>query len=249
MSKRLLNKVALITGGASGIGAAHVRLFAEAGAKVLICDVQEELGRSVADDVKRKGGEAAFYRLDVADENNWKKAVAEAVGRFGSLTTLVNNAGIFIPGGVESETNEGWNRVIAINQTGVWLGMKTAMPELLKTGNAAIVNISSIHGIVGSAEGIAYHASKGAVRVMSKTAAVEYGRRGVRVNTVFPGVIKTPILDCVPEDMMKVLAEAIPMGKTGVPEDIGYCSLYLCSDEAQFVTGAEFVVDGGATAH
>ena len=248
MSKRLLNKVALITGGASGIGAAHVRLFAEAGAKVLICDVQEELGRSVADDVKRKGGEAVFYRLDVADENNWKKAVAEAVGRFGPLTTLVNNAGIFIPGGVESETNEGWNRVIAINQTGVWLGMKTAMPELLKTGNAAIVNISSLYGLVGSPEGIAYHAAKGAVRVMSKTAAVEYGRRGLRVNTVFPGVIKTPMLGEVPDYMMKTLEEAIPMGKTGVPEDIAYASLYLCSDEAQFVTGAEISVDGGAFA-
>lgn len=248
MSKRLLNKVVLITGGASGIGAGHVRLFAEAGAKVLVCDIDEELGRSVADDVKRKGGEAVFFRLDVADEGNWKKAVAEAVSRFGSLTTLVNNAGVFIPGGVESETNEGWNRLVAINQTGVWLGMKTAMPELLKTGNAAIVNVSSIYGIVGSPRAIAYHATKGAVRVMSKSAAIEYARRGVRVNTVFPGVIKTPALSDVPEDMMRELEDGIPMGRIGIPEDIAYCSLYLCSNEAQFVTGSEFVIDGGATA-
>lgn len=248
MSKRLLDKVALITGGASGIGAGHVRLFTEAGAKVLVCDIQEDLGRKVVDEVKRKGADAAFFRLDVADEGNWKKAVAEAVRLFGSLTTLINNAGVFIPGGVESETNEGWNRLISINLTGVWLGMKTAMPELLKTGNAAIINVSSIYGIVGSPEAIAYHAAKAGVRLMSKTAAIEYARRGVRVNTVFPGVIKTPILGDVPEDMMRTLEEAIPMGRTGVPEDIAYCSLYLCSDEARFVTGGDFVIDGGATA-
>ncbi|CAG4884773.1 2,5-dichloro-2,5-cyclohexadiene-1,4-diol dehydrogenase LinX [Georgfuchsia toluolica] len=248
MNKRLQNKVALITGGASGIGAAHVRLFSDAGAKVLVCDVQEELGCRVVDDVKRKSGEAEFFRLDVTDESNWKKAVAEAVGRFGSLTTLINNAGIFIPGGVESESNEGWNRVVAVNQTGVWLGMKTAMPELLKSGNAAIVNISSLYGLVGSPEGIAYHASKAAVRAMSKAAAVEYARRGLRVNTVYPGVIKTPILGEVPDYMMKALEEALPMGRIGIPEDIAYASLYLCSDEAQFVTGADLCVDGGAYA-
>lgn len=249
MNKRLENKVALVTGGARGIGAAHVRLFAEAGARVLVCDVLEELGSDVAAEVKRKGGDAAFFRLDVTDESNWKQAVAEALGRFGNLTTLVNNAGIVYPGGVESESSEGWDRVVAINQTAVWLGMKTAMPALLKSGNAAIVNVASIWGLVGSSRGsIAYHASKGAVRMLGKAAALEYARRGVRVNTVYPGVIMTPMLDAVPEDALRALEEDIPMGRRGIPEDIAYCSLYLCSDEAQFVTGGDFVVDGGSTA-
>ena len=248
MSARLMGKVALITGAASGIGAAHVRLFAEAGAKVLVCDLQDTLGRSVVDEVRSKGGDAEFFHLDVANEINWKNAVAKAVDKYGSLTTLVNNAGAFNPGGVEAETDDGWNRLISINQTGVWLGMKTAMPTLLGTGNDAIVNIASIYGIVGSPGAIAYHASKGAQRVMGRAAALEYARRGVRVNTVFPGVIKTPMLGDVPEEALRTLEEAIPMGRRGIPEDIAYCSLYLCSDEANFVTGADFVVDGGSTA-
>ncbi|MCK9284021.1 MAG: glucose 1-dehydrogenase [Rhodocyclaceae bacterium] len=248
MSKRLQNKVALITGGASGIGAAHVRLFAEAGAKVLVCDIQDEMGRGVVEQVNRDGGEAAYFRLDVSKEDNWRTAVAEAVRRFGGLTTLVNNAGIYHAGEVDTETNEGWNRMVAINQTAVWWGMKIAMPELLKSGNAAIINISSMYGMVGSPGSIAYHATKGAVRIMSRSAAIQYARRGVRVNTIFPGVIKTPILGDVPDHMMKQLEEGIPMGRRGNPEDIAYASLFLCSDEAQYVTGAEMVVDGGSTA-
>ena len=247
-SKRLRDKVALITGGASGIGAAHARVFAEAGAKVLICDVQEELGLGVADDVNRKGGEGAFFRLDVANEGNWKTAVAEAVKRFGGLTTLINNAGVYQPAGLDTETIEGWNRIIAINQTGVWLGMKSAMPELLKSGNASIVIIGSIYGIVGSPGSIAYHASKGAVRVMSKSAALQYARQGVRVNTIFPHLIKTAIVEGLPADVMKALEDAIPMGRGGVSDDVAYASLYLCSNEAQYVTGAELVIDGGFTA-
>ena len=247
MSKRLHNKVALITGGASGIGAAHARVFAEAGAKVLVCDVQDEMGRGVVDDVNRKGGKAAFFRLDVANEDHWKQAVAEAVKRFGGLTTLINNAGVYQPAGLDTETVEGWNRIIAINQTGVWLGMKTAMPALLKSGNASIVIIGSIYGIVGSPGSIAYHASKGAVRIMSKSVAVQYARQGVRVNSIFPHLIKTAIVDGLPEDVMKALEDAIPMGRGGVSEDIAYASVYLCSDEAQYVTGAELVIDGGFT--
>ncbi len=248
MNNRLQNKVALITGGASGIGAAHVRLFAEAGAKVLIGDVQDALGQQTAEEVVRNGGEAVFVHLDVANEDDWKRAVAEAVKRFGALTTLVNNAGIYRKGEVDTETSEGWNRMIAVNQTGVWLGMKAAMPELLKSGNAAIVNVASIYGLIGSPGSIAYHASKGAVRMMSKSAAVQYARQGVRVNTVYPGVIKTPILGDVPDTMIKALEEGIPMGRRGEPEDIAYASLYLCSDEAKYVSGTDIIVDGGSTA-
>ena len=248
MNNRLAGKVALVTGGASGIGAAHVRLFADAGAKVLVCDVQEEMGRGVVADVKAKGGEAAFLRLDVTDENNWKAAINEAVTRYGSLTTLINNAGIYVAGGLEDETNEKWQRMVAVNQTSVWWGMKNAMPALMKSGNGAIVNISSLYGVVGSPGSISYHATKGAVRLMSRSAAIEYARKGVRVNAVFPGVIKTPILGDVPDHMMKTLEEGIPMGRRGLPEDIAYCSLYLCSDEANYVTGGEFLVDGGSSA-
>jgi 2,5-dichloro-2,5-cyclohexadiene-1,4-diol dehydrogenase 2 len=215
---------------------------------VLVCDVQEEVGRTVADEINRNAGTAAFFSLDVTNEGAWAEAVADAVGRFGALTTLVNNAGAFAPSGVEAETNAGWNRLIAINQTSVWHGIKAAMPALLASGNAAIVNIASIYGIVGSPGAIAYHATKGAVRVMTKSVALEYARRGVRANTVYPGVIKTPMLGDVPEDALKVLEEGIPMGRRGIPEDIAYCSLYLCSDEARFVTGGDFVVDGGSTA-
>ena len=247
MNKRLLDKVALISGGASGIGAAHARVFAEAGARVLVCDVQEDMGRGVVDDVNRKGGEAVFFRLDVANEENWKQAVAEAVKCFGGLTTLVNNAGVYQPAGLDTETVEGWNRIIAINQTGAWLGMKTAMPALLKSGNASIVVIGSIYGIVGSPGSFAYHASKGALRVMAKSAAVQYARQGVRVNSIFPHLIKTAIVDGLPADVMKALEDAIPMGRGGASEDIAWASVYLCSDEAQYVTGAEIVIDGGFT--
>ena len=247
MSNRLKDKIALVTGGSSGIGAAHAILFSEAGAKVLVCDVQEDLGRAVVAKIHQIGGNAEFYLLDVTDEINWKKAIEKVVSCFGGLTTLVNNAGAFIPHGIETETNEGWNRLLAINQTAVWMVMKMAMPELLKCGNAAIVNIASIYGLIGSPGAIAYHASKGAVRMMSKAAALEYARRGVRVNTVYPGVIKTPMLGDVPENDLRILEESIPMGRRGIPEDIAYCSLYLCSDEAQYVTGSDFVIDGGST--
>ena len=248
MTQRLRDKVALITGGASGIGAAHARVFAVEGAKVLICDVQQDLGNVVAHDIKRQGGDAAFFRLDVASEDNWKTAVAEAVRRFGGLTTLINNAGVYQPAGLDTETMEGWNRIIAINQTGAWLGMKTAMPELLKSGNASIVIIGSIYGMVGSPGSIAYHASKGAVRVMSKSAALQYARQGVRVNSIFPHLIKTGIVEALPANVLNALEEAIPMGRGGVSDDVAFASLYLCSDEARYVTGAELVLDGGFTA-
>jgi len=247
MSDRLRGKVALISGGASGIGAAHARIFADEGASVLVCDVQDEMGRAVVDDVKRNGGEAAFFHLDVASEDNWKQAVAEAIKRFASLTTLINNAGVYQPAGLDAETMEGWNRIISINQTGAWLGMKTAMPALLESGNASIVVIGSIYGIVGSPGSIAYHASKGAVRVMAKSVALQYARQGVRVNSIFPHLIKTAIVDGLPPDVMKALEDAIPMGHGGTSEDVAHASVYFCSDDACYVTGAELVIDGGFT--
>jgi NAD(P)-dependent dehydrogenase (short-subunit alcohol dehydrogenase family) len=245
MANRLSGKIALISGGSSGLGAAQAKLFASEGAKVVIGDVQTDLGNSVVASIEDSGGEAIFVSLDVTNESSWKAAVASARTAFGGLTTLVNNAGIFHPGGIEGETLDGWSKTIAVNQTGVYLGMKTAVPTLLENGNAAIVNISSLFGIIGSPNAISYHASKGAVRVMSKAAALEFAKRGIRVNTIFPGQIQTPILGDITPEQDKAFKALIPMGVVGQPIDIAYASLYLCSDEAKYVTGAELIVDGG----
>jgi NAD(P)-dependent dehydrogenase (short-subunit alcohol dehydrogenase family) len=248
MANRLSGKIALISGAASGLGAAQAKLFASEGAKVVIGDLQTELGGSVAANIKASGGEAIFLRLDVTEEASWKAAIATAKATFGGLSTLVNNAGIFHAGGIGGETVEGWNKMIAVNQTGVFLGLKTAEATLLESKNAAIVNISSLFGIIGSANAITYHASKGAVRMMSKAAALEYAKRGMRVNTIFPGQIQTPILGDITPEQDKAIKASIPMGIVGDPIDVAYASLYLCSDEAKYVTGAELIVDGGWSA-
>ncbi|HET8710984.1 MAG TPA: SDR family NAD(P)-dependent oxidoreductase [Spongiibacteraceae bacterium] len=247
-SQRLQGKSVLITGAASGIGAAHAKLFAANGAKVLLCDVQQELGEAVAKEIRDDGGVAEFFCLDVANASAWTEAVARAVNTFGSLTTLVNVAGIASSAGLEKETDDGWNKVIAINQKGAWLGMKTAMPELLKSGNGAIVNIASMLAIVGSPGAFAYQASKGALRQMTKSVALEYASRGVRANTVCPGVIETPMLAGGSEKIREFQIQATPMKRLGRPEEIAYCSLFLCSDEASYITAADFIVDGGTTA-
>lgn len=245
MAGRLAGKVALISGGASGIGAAHVRVFAAEGAKVVAGDVQEELGNAVVREVNANGGDAVFVHLDVSKEEDWIEAVNSAVSRFGKLTTLINNAGIYRPQGVEAETLEHWNRMTAVNQTGVWLGMKTSVPAIRSAGGGAIVNISSLFGIIGSPGSIAYHATKGAVRLITKSAALEYVKQSIRVNSIHPGMINTPILgELTPQDDAAIRA-AIPMERMGKPEEIAYGSLYLCSDEAAYVTGIELVIDGG----
>lgn len=245
MAQRLAGKIALISGGASGLGAAQATLFAREGAKVMIGDLQEDLGAKVVDAIAQEGGEARFVRLDVTDRTSWDAAVAATVAAFGGLTTLVNNAGIFHPGGVETETQEGWSKMIAVNQTGVFLGMKAAVPELLKSGKASIVNISSLFGLIGSPDAISYHASKAAVRVMSKGAALEFAKRGIRVNTIFPGQIRTPILADITPEQDAAIKAMIPMGEVGDPMDIAHGSLYLASDEARYVSGAELWIDGG----
>ncbi len=245
MAGRLDGKVALVSGGASGIGAAHVRVFAAEGAKVVAADVQEDKGREVVDGVNNDGGVAAFVRLDVTRADDWKNAVNAAISRFGKLTTLINNAGVYWPGGVEEETPEKWNKMLAINQTGVWLGMKTAVPALRDSGNGVVVNISSLYGLIGSPGSIAYHATKGAVRIMTKAAALEYVRQGIRVNSIHPGQIDTPILAGLTPEQNEQIKAATPMGRLGRPEEIAFGSLYLCSDEASFTTGIELVIDGG----
>lgn len=245
MSGRLAGKVALISGGASGIGAAHVRVFVAEGAKVVAGDIQEEMGRAVVEEVNKHGGTAKFVHLDVTKEQDWLNAVYTAASDFGKLTTLINNAGIYWPQGIEAETMEGWNKMIAVNQTGVWLGMKTTIPAMRNAGGGAIVNISSLYGLIGSPSSIAYHATKGAVRIMSKAAALEYARQGIRVNSIHPGQIETPILAGLTPEQNEQIKAATPLGRMGKPEEIAFGSLYLCSDEAAFTTGIELVIDGG----
>ena len=245
MTARLSGKVALISGGASGIGAAHAEVFAAEGAQVVIGDLQKQLGRSVSEKIQKSGGQAEFIHLDVTVEEAWKNAVQKTVGMYGKLTTLINNAGVYWPAGIEAEERENWDKMLAVNQTGVWLGMKTAMPALRDSGNSSVVNISSLYGLIGSPGSIAYHASKGAVRLMSKAAALEYARQGIRVNSIHPGQIDTPILAGLTLEQDAQIKEATPMGRIGRPEEIAYGSLYLCSDEASFTTCIELVIDGG----
>lgn len=245
MGGRLAGKVALISGGASGIGAAHVRVFAAEGAKVVTGDIQEEQGNAVVDAVNERGGEAIFVRLDVSKEQDWLNAVSTADARFGKLTSLINNAGVYWPQGIEAETMDGWNKMVAINQTGVWLGMKAAIPAMRRSGGGAIVNISSLYGLIGSPSSISYHATKGAVRVMTKAAALEYAKQGIRANSIHPGQIETPILAGLTPEQSAQIKAATPLGRMGRPEEVAYGSVYLCSDESAFVTGVELVIDGG----
>lgn len=242
--KRLDGKVALISGAASGLGEAQAMLFAREGAKVVLADIQDEAGEAVASRIRAEGGDARYTHLDVTSLDQWTAAVAFAVETFGKLTTLVNNAGIFHPGGIETETPEGWSRMIAINQTGPFFGMKAAVPALLKTGNAAIVNISSLFGLIGSPDAISYHASKAAVRLMSKGASLEFAKKGIRVNTIFPGQIRTPILGDITPEQDEAIKAAIPMGMAGEPIDVAHGSLFLASDEARYISGAELCIDG-----
>ncbi|MBV1878828.1 MAG: glucose 1-dehydrogenase [Pseudomonadales bacterium] len=245
---RLDGKVVLVTGGASGIGAAHAQVFAAEGAKIMVGDLQQEKGRELVANIDKAGGEADFMLLDVANEASWQAIVAATVSRFGKLTSLVNNAGIGRSKDTESETVEGWNKVCAVNQTGVWLGMKVAIPAMRDAGGGAIVNISSVYGIIGSVGMIAYHASKGAVRLMTKAAALEYATQNIRINSVHPGIIATPLAMTLPEEYINDIKGKTPMGRLGQPEEIARGSLFLISDDASFVTGTELVVDGGWTA-
>ena len=247
---RLANKVALISGGARGMGAVEARMFAREGAKVVIGDVLEDDGRQTEASINEAGGECLFVRLDVADETSWNAAVAAAIRRFGRLDILVNNAGIARIARVEETTAEEWDLVLDINAKGVFLGTKAAIPELRRAGGGSIVNISSIAGLVGGRTS-AYAASKGAVRLLTKSTAIQYAADGIRCNSVHPGVIESPMTRPIMLDTADGREEAAarhPMGRIGQPEDIAYGVLFLASDESSFMTGSELVIDGGLTA-
>jgi len=250
MSGRVDGKVALISGAARGQGEAEARLFVKEGAKVVISDILVEQGQKVAADIVRQGGQATFVKLDVTKEADWQNAVDTTVRIYGKLNILVNNAGIFRMEGVEATSLELWNQVIAINQTGTWLGMKYGVPAMRKAGGGSIINISSGAGIIGTGMAAAYHGTKGAVRILTKTAAIEYAKDNIRINSVHPGVIDTEMVTgLLAEEGGRAIVQAHPLGRVGTVDDIAYGVLYLASDESSFVTGSELIIDGGFTAH
>ncbi|HMD45537.1 MAG TPA: SDR family oxidoreductase [Acidimicrobiales bacterium] len=241
---RFEDKVVLVTGAARGQGEAEVRRFVAEGARAVVADVRDELGRAVADDL----GPAAVYRhLDVAEADQWAALMDTVQADLGRLDVLVNNAGIFRTGLIEDTSVEEYERVIAVNQLGCWLGMKAALDPMRRSGGGAIVNISSVGGLTGFAGMSAYVASKFAVRGMTKVAALEFGRFAIRVNSVHPGMIDTPMID-VSAAGSSGRWSSYPAARPGRPEEVAGLVAFLASDDAAYCTGGEFVIDGGASA-
>jgi NAD(P)-dependent dehydrogenase (short-subunit alcohol dehydrogenase family) len=251
---RIAGKSAFITGGASGLGRAMALAFAAEGAQVAIADIDEARGHEVAKEI---GGKALFLRHDVTDEQQWTANLAETARHFGHLDTLINNAGVGVRGNVETTTLEQWRWVNAVNLDGPFLGCKHAIPYIAKSGGGAIINISSVAGLIGARDSAAYCASKGGVRLLTKSVALHcaHRRNGVRCNSIHPVYTDTPMVDQMvaeskaPDKMRQALKDMIPVGRLGTPEELAAMALYLVSDDARFVTGAEFVFDGGYTAN
>jgi 3alpha(or 20beta)-hydroxysteroid dehydrogenase len=248
---RLDGKVAVLTGGARGQGEAEVRLFVREGGKVVFGDVLDDLGEKVAADL---GGDAVYLHHDVRSEQSWESFVGEAERRFGGVDVLVNNAGVLDFGTMTHETSlADYMRLVEINQVGVFLGMRAAIPSMLRRGGGSIVNISSTNGFSGYGGTIAYTASKFAVRGMTKTAALEYGKAGIRVNSIHPGGIDTPMTrtdelgEMTAEDQ-EAMYGSFALGRVGQPEEVANLALFLASDDSSYCTGAEFLVDGGMLA-
>ncbi len=254
---RLEGKVALITGAASalkgelmGFGGAAAWMFVREGAKVALSDISDDIGRRAVAQLVDSGAEAIYLHLDVTDEEQWKAAVDATVSAFGKLDVLVNNAGTGSTATVEETSEKVWDGQMAVHAKGMFLGAKHAIPHMRKAGAGSIINISSINGLIGSPSSAAYHAAKGAVRLFSKAAAVQYAADGIRVNSVHPGYAMTPLTKGMFSDpeQLQVRIARVPMGRAAVADEIANAILYLASDESSFVTGSEVVVDGGVTA-
>lgn len=243
---RMDGKVALISGGARGQGAAEARLFASEGARVVIGDVLGEAGMQVAGEINRDGGEAVFVQLDVTSAADWRAAVQSAEEGYGKLDVLVNNAGIWRGGRVEETTENDWDDMFAVNAKGVFLGTRAAIPAMRRAGGGSIVNVSSSVATIGVDRATAYPAAKGAVRTFSKLTAIQYAGDGIRANSLLPGPIETDLLRQVFGG--RDIRARTPLGRLGTPEDIAFAALYLACDESSFVTGSELVIDGGVLA-
>ncbi|OZC37073.1 short-chain dehydrogenase [Marinobacter vinifirmus] len=254
---RLEGKVAAVTGGALGLGRAMVERMVEQGAAVGVLDVLDKEGEALVQELTKKGFRVAYWRCDVADESQVKAALDGVAERFGKLNVMVSNAGISGANKPTHEVTEAeWDKVQDINVKGVFFCTKHSVPHMLKAGGGSIINLSSIYGLVGAPDAPPYHASKGAVRLMSKTDAMIYAKDRIRVNSVHPGFIWTPMVEghmkttgVDPEEAKKATAALHPLGHMGEPDDIAWGVVYLASDESKFVTGSELVIDGGYTAH
>ena len=245
--RRLEGRVALVTGAASGIGLATVRRLADEGAAVVVTDVQDEPGEQAAAALRDDGNDALYVHLDVTDEADWRTAVERVLSELGRLDILVNNAGLGDLAPIEETSLADWERTVSIDQTGVFLGMKISAEALKASGHGSVINISSIFGTSGGfGTSPAYHAAKGAVRTRTKNVALHWATEGVRVNSVHPGFIRTPILDQAKgTEIWDAMTASTPMGRLGEPEEIAAAVAYLASDDASFVTGLELYVDGG----
>lgn len=242
---KLKNKIAVITGGASGMGAVHAEVFVKEGAKVVITDINQDAGEALA---KNLGENVLFVKQDVTREEEWKNVIEKTEEAFGPVDILINNAGIVIMKPIEATTLEDFQKVIDINQTGTFLGMKAVLPSMKKTKNGSIINISSIEGLEGSNYTSAYIASKFAVRGLAKAAAIEFAPYGIRVNSVHPGVIDTPMIHQpgVAEEVKKII-DTIPLKRPAQPDEVSKLLVFLASEDSLYCTGSEFVIDGGMT--
>lgn len=243
MSDKMAGKVAIVTGAASGMGEHHARLLAAHGAKVVLTDIQADLGTKIAEEI---GENAVFMQHDVSSEEQWQQVVTDTESKFGTINVLINNAAIASGVAFEDITVEIMNRYLAVNTVGVFLGMKAVLPSMKRAGGGSIVNISSVSGIRGAPNALPYTASKFAVTGMTKTAAVDLGKYNIRVNSIHPGTVLTPLLLANPEYIDHAVGR-IPLGRGARADELSGLALFLASDDSSYCTGAEFVADGGLT--
>ena len=247
---RLEGKVALISGGARGQGATEGQLFVDEGAKVVLADILDAEGESAAAQIRENGGEASYVHLDVSSEDDWQAAIEFTLQTYGRLDILINNAAIYRRTPIVDTDVEEWRQIMEINSTGVFLGTKHAIPAMRRSGGGSIINISSTAGLVGSARGSAYGASKGSVRLFTKYTAIQHATENIRANSIHPGPIDTEMIaDNIGTAEGRAASEArVPLGRIGTVMDVAYGALFLASDESSYMTGAELVIDGGVTA-